>query len=288
MSELTKDGLQYMLDGLGTAHLGLARDRGGHGAEDPGYDQLTEMMDIEEENDDNYAREEINFATAEAVIETVDGEEELNEVVIKINSDVEFGPWAEDAIEEPEDPYEDEEIQSWSLGETDDTIVSYALGEDVWHNGTEYTADQEHDADAGVNEPGRGSAWWDYWTVIGDHVDDEETTLDEWEDIIEGEESIDTEYEDGDYVTNEGDLYICTQTHMAHVDKEPGVGADWETYWSFEDEGYDIDDQGINALILCDSSEDGELLGYSEISPDQPEEFETLRVPEEGFEITLV
>lgn len=68
-------------------------------------------------------------------------------------------------------------------------------------------------------EPGYGVDEATYWSVVS-------TT--DWADS--------TSYAVGDYVEAHTETYICTTAHTSGAaDDEPGVGDDWETYWSLID-----------------------------------------------------
>lgn len=55
-----------------------------------------------------------------------------------------------------------------------------------------------------------------------------------WQPIIvpyQGNWVISTSYTEGDWVSNDGDLYVCSTTHTSSASDEPGVGGSWTTYW---------------------------------------------------------
>ena len=49
--------------------------------------------------------------------------------------------------------------------------------------------------------------------------------------------AVSTSYSVDDLVKNNSKRYKCIQNHTSSADDEPGVGANWETYWTLEADG---------------------------------------------------
>jgi hypothetical protein len=119
------------------------------------------------------------------------------------------------------------------------TGIQYGPNHRTKHDGTWYECFKYHTSSSST-EPGTGADWEDYWEldtnytewatstayVVGDIT---EVHYDQW---VSG-----TSYDMFvNYVCyNDGVDYWCIQAHTASSSNEPGVGANWEDYWSVTD-----------------------------------------------------
>ena len=83
----------------------------------------------------------------------------------------------------------------------------------VTDSGAYYQCKQDHYSSQANDEPGAGTNWTDYWTLI---------TTSTW--------TANHSYTSGDYVTLSGSLYLCESNHFSG-NHEPGVGSGWASYW---------------------------------------------------------
>jgi hypothetical protein len=103
-------------------------------------------------------------------------------------------------------------------------------GDFVNHNGVTYYCLQDNGG-TGVTEPGVGEEWTQYWKVVDFDVSRPTwINSDAWENIVTNWESLTTSWDTGATYTG-GVVYKCIKDHTSTAATEPGVGADWATYW---------------------------------------------------------
>ena len=103
-------------------------------------------------------------------------------------------------------------------------------GDFVNHNGVTYYCLQDNGG-TGVTEPGVGAEWTQYWKVVDFDVSRPTWVSSEaWENIVTNWESLTTSWDTGATYTG-GVVYKCIKDHTSTAATEPGVGADWATYW---------------------------------------------------------
>ena len=103
-------------------------------------------------------------------------------------------------------------------------------GDFVNHNGVTYYCLQDNGG-IGVTEPGVGAEWTQYWKVVDFDVSRPTWISSEaWENIVTNWESLTTSWDTGATYTG-GVVYKCIKDHTSTAATEPGVGADWATYW---------------------------------------------------------
>jgi hypothetical protein len=97
-------------------------------------------------------------------------------------------------------------------------------------------------------------------SVDGGHIIHTTSTTGPW--------AVSTAYKAYDYVNNGGLVYRCILNHTSATDNEPGVGANWETYWVQDD---------ILEIYSPYASEDLDLIKYAQsadvlfmVHPDYP------------------
>lgn len=113
----------------------------------------------------------------------------------------------------------------WSSG------TSYSAKDIVHNGGSVYICTQAHTASSD-NEPGVGANWdlfWDLFAARGEQGPQgpQGPAGLTWR----GSWSSGTDYSATEAVQHGGSSYICTLSHTASADNEPGTGADWPSYW---------------------------------------------------------
>jgi len=119
-----------------------------------------------------------------------------------------------------------------SAGTVSGALGSYVDngGDFVNHNGVTYYCLQDNGGTA-VTEPGAGAEWTEYWKAV-DFDASRPTWVSSvaWENLVTNWESLTTDWDTGESYTG-GVVYKCIQDHTSTAATEPGVGADWESYW---------------------------------------------------------
>jgi hypothetical protein len=110
------------------------------------------------------------------------------------------------------------------------SYVDYG-GEFVNHNGVTYYCLQDN-AGTGVTEPGVGAEWTQYWKAV-DFDSSRPAWIGTlaWQNVVTNWESLTSAWDTGESYTG-GIVYKCIQDHTSTAATEPGVGADWATYWA--------------------------------------------------------
>jgi hypothetical protein len=110
------------------------------------------------------------------------------------------------------------------------SYVDYG-GEFVNHNGVTYYCLQDN-AGIGVTEPGVGAEWTQYWKAV-DFDSSRPAWIGTlaWQNVVSNWESLTSAWDAGESYTG-GIVYKCIQDHTSTAATEPGVGADWATYWA--------------------------------------------------------
>ena len=110
------------------------------------------------------------------------------------------------------------------------SYVDYG-GEFVNHNGVTYYCLQDN-AGIGVTEPGVGAEWTQYWKAV-DFDSSRPAWIGTlaWQNVVTNWESLTSAWDAGESYTG-GIVYKCIQDHTSTAATEPGVGADWVTYWA--------------------------------------------------------
>jgi hypothetical protein len=99
----------------------------------------------------------------------------------------------------------------------------------VSHEGNVYFCILSHTSGA-ASEPGVGASWSTYWHLSVPQAEYE--TAGEYHNTWElGHAYIHTP--SADRVRHTGGTYRCILGHTADADSEPGIGADWQTYWVY-------------------------------------------------------
>jgi len=113
-------------------------------------------------------------------------------------------------------------VYSWAANTASGTWP-WGVGELAYRGSTIYLCDTAHDANAlaGVADPGTGSSWATYWSVFAALP----TTAIEWDERSDS-------FVENDTVIHNDHLYECILAHTTSAATEPGVGVDWEDYWT--------------------------------------------------------
>lgn len=109
------------------------------------------------------------------------------------------------------------------------TSTAYSTGDGVNRLGSSYYCKQAHTSGTS-SEPGVGASWTTYWDYIALKGDAGTATgynaRGAWS--VAASYAVTPNY---DVVTNNGSTYRCKLAHTAGLTDEPGVGANWATYW---------------------------------------------------------
>ncbi|MCP4381412.1 MAG: hypothetical protein GY798_08345, partial [Hyphomicrobiales bacterium] len=120
--------------------------------------------------------------------------------------------------------------------------TTYAVLDAVENDGSSYVCKLAHTA-AAANEPGVGASWSTYWDLSAqagtDGADGADGTngtngtngTDGTPLIWKGPWLSTTTYAVLDAVENDGSTFVCKLGHTAAAADEPGIGANWSTYW---------------------------------------------------------
>lgn len=112
------------------------------------------------------------------------------------------------------------------IGAWDENPLAYLLDSEVVHNNVPYKCILGHTATAST-EPGIGGTWETSW------------------------ETIQTDYNAGELVSEGSINYKCILTHTPSADKRPGIGASWATYWELLTDEENLDyyvDAGVTLI----------------------------------------
>lgn len=132
------------------------------------------------------------------------------------------------------------------------TSTLYEVNDGLLHNGTSYRCILQHTSGS-TTEPGVGVSWATYWEVLAQEGDqgpqglqgdkgDKGDTGDTGPQGPQGERglnwdnglwSVSGSYVVDDALFHDGSSWRCIADHSSSGLTEPGVGANWETYWEY-------------------------------------------------------
>jgi hypothetical protein len=101
---------------------------------------------------------------------------------------------------------------------------------EVVHNGIIYQAISGHTSDP-TTEPGVGANWTYYWSVMRPYPLTTYTITNGSTPSTPGW-AVGNHYLVNQCVTHQTGIYRCTQDHLSTFENEPGVGANWGSYWA--------------------------------------------------------